>query len=211
MIALTKFLSSLEEALGWPYRSPGSTARDASSGIDCSGMLVRAYKLQGKRLFHGSNGIWRTALSEKGRLTDAAQLRPGYVVFKWRKDGAPSRYKDGEGNFHHVGVVLSVSPLRIIHASSVRGCVVIDDTISGWTHFGRLKAVAFEEAPGMLSVTSENGAPVHLRRKPNRRAALVDTIPCGTAAECLGEQGEWMRIRVGKKTGWMMKRFLRGM
>ncbi len=44
------------EIVGWPYVSPGTNDRN---GIDCSGAFVRAYKMAGKSIYHGSNRIER--------------------------------------------------------------------------------------------------------------------------------------------------------
>ena len=39
------------------------------------------------------------------------------AVFKW-KEKTPSKFSDNEGDFCHIGLVTSVSPLRIVHAST---------------------------------------------------------------------------------------------
>ena len=59
-----------------------------------------------------------------------------------------------------------------------------------------------------VTVTSPNGGPVNLRKAANKGAALVDRILPGTEAELLESGGEWSRIRVAGKTGWMMTEFL---
>ena len=64
--------------LGWPYVSPGS---NNSSGIDCSGLFVYLFRLQGASIYHGSNTIWREyTTSNKGKLTSKSQLQPGYAA-----------------------------------------------------------------------------------------------------------------------------------
>lgn len=60
----------------------------------------------------------------------------------------------------------------------------------------------------IVTVISSNGAPVNLRKKPEKGSALVDRIPVGTEAELLEAQDAWSRIRVKGKTGWMMTEFL---
>ena len=59
-----------------------------------------------------------------------------------------------------------------------------------------------------VTVWSENGKPVNLRKQPDRNAALLDRFPVGTEAELLESGPEWCRIRIKGKTGWMMARFL---
>ncbi len=60
-------------------------------------------------------------------------------------------------------------------------------------------------------IQAENGGPVKLRQSndPKRSGySIWEEIPSGTTAEVLKSGGEWSRIRVGSRTGWMMSRFL---
>ena len=134
MIQVEKLIADFEDCLGWPYATPGS---NDERGIDCSGMFVRAYRLQGKRIYHGSNTIWRKHLKEKGRISSAADLRPGMAVFKWKPE-TPSKFRDDEGDFCHIGLVTSVSPLRIVHASTEGMKVKADSRIGKWKYWGVL-------------------------------------------------------------------------
>ena len=141
MIDKDKLIQSFEEIIGWPYKSPGSSDE---RGIDCSGAFVRAYKAQGAKIYHGSNTIYREHLSEKGKIASAASLSPGMAVFKNRNDGGePVKYlKDGIGNMYHIGLVASVNPIRIIHATPP--IAKMDTKLGNWTCWGRLKAVDYE-------------------------------------------------------------------
>lgn len=134
MINIEKLIADFEDCLGWPYATPGS---NDERGIDCSGMFVRAYRLQGQRIYHGSNTIWRKHLSEKGRIRSAADLKPGMAVFKWKPD-TPAKFRDDEGDFCHIGLVTSVSPLRIVHASTEGMKVKADRKIGKWQYWGVL-------------------------------------------------------------------------
>ena len=136
MIDIQRLIADFEDCLGWPYASPGS---NDERGIDCSGMFVRAYRLQGERIYHGSNTIWRKHLSEKGRIRSAADLKPGMAVFKWKPD-TPAKFRDDEGDFCHIGLVTSVSPLRIVHASTEGMKVKADRKIGKWQYWGVLAA-----------------------------------------------------------------------
>lgn len=171
---LDRICQDFEDCLGWPYVSPGGTGKDcSSSGIDCSGMFVRAYKLQGSTIYHGSNAIWRKHLSAKGKLTSASQLRKGMAVFKWN-ERTPSKYDDGEGDFQHIGLVTSVHPLRIVHASTEGKRVVKADTrySSRWRYWGWLDALPLpDELAGASAfpaagtkVSAEAALPATLRR-----------------------------------------------
>lgn len=134
MIQVEKLIADFEDCIGWPYACPGS---NDERGIDCSGMFVRAFRLQGRRIYHGSNTIWRKHLSEKGRIRSAADLKPGMAVFKWKPD-TPAKFRDDEGDFCHIGLVTSVSPLRIVHASTEGMKVKADRKIGKWQYWGVL-------------------------------------------------------------------------
>ena len=136
MINIDKLIADFEDCLGWPYKSPGT---NDSRGIDCSGMFVRAYRLQGQRIYHGSNTIWRKHLKEKGRIDSVRDLQPGMAVFKWKAD-TPAKFKDDEGDFCHIGLVTSVNPLRIVHASTEGMKVKADRKIGKWKYWGVLAA-----------------------------------------------------------------------
>ena len=134
MIQVEKLIADFEDCIGWPYACPGF---NDERGIDCSGMFVRAYRLQGKRIYHGSNTIWRKHLSEKGRIRSAADLKPGMAVFKWKPE-TPAKFRDDEGDFCHIGLVTSVNPLRIVHASTEGMKVKADKKIGKWQYWGVL-------------------------------------------------------------------------
>lgn len=136
MINIDKLIADFEDCLGWPYKTPGT---NDSRGIDCSGMFVRAYRLQGQRIYHGSNTIWRKHLADKGRIDSAADLLPGMAVFKWKPE-TPAKFRDHEGDFCHIGLVTSVSPLRIVHASTEGMKVKVDRKIGKWRYWGVLAA-----------------------------------------------------------------------
>ena len=134
MIQVEKLITDFEDCIGWPYACPGS---NDERGIDCSGMFVRAYRLQGRRIYHGSNTIWRKHLSEKGRIRSVVDLKPGMAVFKWKPE-TPAKFRDDEGDFCHIGLVTSVSPLRIVHASTEGMKVKADRKLGKWQYWGVL-------------------------------------------------------------------------
>ena len=59
----------------------------------------------------------------------------------------PAKFADGQGDFQHIGLVCSVNPLRIVHASSAAGCVTTDTKLGKWAFWGWLKDVAKDAAP----------------------------------------------------------------
>ena len=151
MIQVEKLIADFEDCIGWPYACPGS---NDERGIDCSGMFVRAFRLQGRRIYHGSNTIWRKHLSEKGRIRSAADLKPGMAVFKWKPD-TPAKFRDDEGDFCHIGLVTSVSPLRIVHASTEGMKVKADQKIGKWKYWGVLAAAAEPAVPAIPAIDAD--------------------------------------------------------
>ena len=144
MIDIPQLIADFEACIGWPYASPGS---NDERGIDCSGMFVRAFLLQGESIYHGSNTIWRRHLREKGEIRSVGDLRPGMAVFKW-KATTPAKFSDGLGDFCHIGLVTSVEPLRIVHASTDGMCVKADSRIGKWRYWGVLaKAAPADDRP----------------------------------------------------------------
>ena len=216
MLDVNKLCASAEECLGWPYVSPGSNDRN---GIDCSGLFVKCYRDQGASIYHGSNTIYRKYCSEKGKLTNAGQLKRGMAVFKWNAN-TPEKFNDGLGDFQHIGLVVSVNPLRIIHASTGTMCVTTDTKIGKWKYWGWLKDVAREDIPdkggeepmttkaSQATVTAPSGSTVNLRVKPSSGSALVERISIGTVVDVLGDSGSWTKVKAGGKTGYMMTVFL---
>ena len=146
MINIEQLISDFEDCIGWPYASPGT---NDERGIDCSGMFVRAYRLQGQRIYHGSNTIWRKHLKDKGPIDSVRDLQPGMAVFKWKAE-TPSKFSDNEGDFCHIGLVTSVNPLRIVHASTEGMQVKVDKKIGKWKYWGILAAA---EMPSVESAS----------------------------------------------------------
>ena len=140
MINTTQLIADFEQCIGWPYASPGS---NDERGIDCSGMFVRAYRLQGARIYHGSNTIWRKYLSRRGLILSEDDLQPGMAVFKW-KAKTPAKFADNLGDYHHIGLVTSVNPLRIVHASTQGMQVRVDTKVGQWTYWGILAATEID-------------------------------------------------------------------
>ena len=154
MIPVNKLVEVFYTMLGWPYASPGT---NGPAGIDCSGAFVYAYKQFGERIYHGSNRIVRVYCHDVRRVTSASQLRVGMAIFKAREDIShmKAEYKPGGRyydpnlpyDYYHIGLVVSVRPLKIINATppSVR----IDTDLSRWYCAGELNAVDYdaEEPP----------------------------------------------------------------
>ena len=158
-------------------------------------------------------------------MTNVSQLRPGMAVFKWNAN-TPEKFNDGLGDFQHIGLVTSVNPLRIVHASSAAGCVTTDTKLGKWAYWGWLKDVAKTDTALVVQpeptegdeepvsavktaiVIADSGSTVNMRVRANTSAALVERVPIGTTVEVLGTGITWSKVRYGNRTGYMMTQFL---
>jgi hypothetical protein len=157
MAALTaQYLKErFDEIVGWPYVSPGSNDKN---GIDCSGAFVRAYRMAGKSIYHGSNRIERVYCRDCYDLNGStAGLEVGMAIFKFREPnedgyGLPASYQAGGANYNadlrdytHIGMITGVNPLRITNATSPYAKVdtKLGSGIRSWRRAGWLKAVTY--------------------------------------------------------------------
>ena len=208
MLNARKLCASAEACLGWPYASPGT---NDAKGIDCSGLFVKAFRDQGRKIYHGSNTIYRKYCSRKGELTGVSKLKPGMAVFKWNPH-TPAKFHDGQGDFQHIGMVTAMNPLRIVHASSAAGCVTVDTKLGKWKYWGWLKDVAEDgnlaEGGTLAIVAAPTGSTVNLRARASTGAALMERVPIGSRVTVLNDQGTWSRVKYGTRTGYMMTVYL---
>lgn len=223
MLNIQKMVDSAEACLGWPYVSPGS---NDSRGIDCSGLFVKIFRDQGASIYHGSNTIFRKYCSDTGRITDAKALQVGMAVFKWNPN-TPEKFHDGLGDFQHIGLVVSVSPLRIIHASTVTMCVTTDTKIGKWLWWGKLKNVDYgsggsspskagtEDGSGSaagsgtrVKIVSANGGAVNIRKGNGTQYARISQAANGSLLDWIATaENGWHAIRTGKEVGWVSPDF----
>jgi len=216
-IQLDHFLDQIDAiASEKPVYRLGADGRDGE--CDCIGLIIGAIRRAGGTWqgTHGSNYAARNATLRLSALVSPSQLTPGCLVYKSAAPGAsnhhlPSRYDDhpDQLDYYHVGVVRSVSPLRIIHCTTPG--IRTDETIAPWSHFGWPAAVSRDDSPpvGVVTaiVTAESGSSVNLRHSP--AGPLLCRVPVG-ATVAVEERGEtWSLITHAGHTGWMMTAFLR--
>lgn len=155
--------------------------------------------------------IWEKLCENKGSLPND-ELKPGSIVFK----------KKGE-EFAHIGVYIGSG--KVIEAKSVKMGVGMSSVTSGWDAWGELASVNYSgkavrklvEEPepdtrvlsGDVSVYAENGNNVNVRSDKSTSAMSVDSLPVGVQVEVLEDCGEFCKIQY-VKTGYMMKKFLKG-
>ena len=139
-----KLIDSAVSCLGWPYVSPGS---NDENGIDCSGLFVKSYRDQDAWIYHGSNTIFHNHCSSVKKISSKKDLRPGMAVFKlkpWTDADKDNKwYGTPPGNLYHIGMVTSINPLVITHATPPK-CTQ-DKKIGSWAYCGYLKDVMYPD------------------------------------------------------------------
>ena len=126
---LSAFLAAVDaiQAERPTYRLGGKAA---DGTCDCIGLIIGALNRCGVKWpgIHGSNWAARNAMAWLLPVSDASELTVGDIVYKARRPGEtgyslPKRYAadPDRADYYHVGVVRSVSPLRIVHCTSPGG------------------------------------------------------------------------------------------
>ena len=200
----------------------GGKAEDGT--CDCIGLIIGALNRCGVKWpgIHGSNWAARNAMAWLLPVADAGDLSVGDIVYKAKRPGEtgyalPDRYaKDPDrADYYHVGVVRSVSPLRIIHCTSPGG-VITDTKLGKWAYRGGLSLIGEaddkgKEVAGMetATVTAKSGSTVNLRKTPG--GGLVDRVPVGSVVQVVSylPGAQWVQVAYSGKAGWMDVAFLR--
>lgn len=227
------FLGKVEEIrkTNPAYKQPG----DGSNGTcDCIGLIIGSIRRMGLKWsgIHGSNYAARYQTDGLKRITSAASLALGDVVYKAREKGQakyalPSRYEKGHEyytgdlkDYYHVGVVTQVNPLRITHMTSPR--MKVDTSLGAWAYAGKAKPVEKaakddpspspkpEPSTGSRAVVwAANGAPVKMREYPSTACRTWISVPLGTEVLITDPGEEWAKIDGYGRQGWyMMSKFL---
>lgn len=240
----TKFIRKCDEIVGAkPKYVKGASSR---TECDCIGMIKYGLRECGVTGFStlGTNYTFRLQVSNIRKITGPESLREGDVVFKVKKPGdegydLKTRYKPGGkyyngdlNDYCHIGVVKSVSPIRIIHMTGPTAKT--DTSIGKWAWAADLdeKYVSGGAASGtgsgtgdgssgsgssgtaedaaMLSATviAQKGKTVNLRARPSKGAAILERVPVGTVLTVSSYKADWCCVRHGRRTGYMMTEFL---
>lgn len=208
---------------------------DSTTACDCIGMVK--YGLHKNNVAFsttGTNWTFRNQVEDIRVIRKASDLKFGDVVFKMREPSEsgynlPSKYKPGGSAYNgdlndycHIGVVKSVSPLRIIHMTSPTAKT--DTSIGRWKRAACLKKqyISDSEEPTpapvdptpppneeTATVYAEHGRWVKMRKEPSTKCRLYDDVPIGATVH-IDEFGyEWCKITYGRRKGWyMMTKFL---
>ncbi len=202
---------------------------DGDDGFcDCIGLIIGAIRRAGGSWpgTHGSNFAARNEMRELVAIVSADQLRLGWVVYKrWKPGDAKYSLPDGykshtdQGDYYHVGVVISVAPLQIMHCTSWTGGsgIKIDTALGAWKWGGRLKKVNYESQEGgerimdVLWVGKVTGGRLSLRKTANKdNDTGREWIPDGAQVKVLDMPAPegWVFAEYNGMQGYCMAKYL---
>jgi len=236
MVPLNTFLDKAQ-ALAETVREYKWGADGTDGECDCIGLIIGALRLAGFRWpgTHGTNWAARNAMSppglccidpsaaDGGTSPDRGGIFRGEIVFKTREPGdrnysLPDAYKNSpdKRDYYHVGIVMQVSPLVILHCTDTPGGIRRDSKIGSWRFGGRLKYIDYNEGSGngmeetyWAVVTADNGYPVKLRKEPSRQAGVLARVPVGSRVLVVDNPAVgWDLVDWDGQSGYMMVDFL---
>lgn len=227
MITADIFIAKAEEiAAEGPAYEKG---KDGSNGLcDCIGLIIGSIRRAGGqwRGLHGSNYAVRSELDGKVQLiTGAGDLRRGELVFKAYEPSEkgydlPDKYRPGGASYngdvrdyYHVGIVVSVSPLRIRHMTTPKPA--LDTKLGRWKYHGWCKKISCgdadrEEIPmGLYQAKVVGDGMLNMRKGPDSKAARIMQLPVGSVVDVLEETNDaWRKISYAEKIGFAMAKYL---
>lgn len=207
-----------------PVYRTGGTGEDGT--CDCIGAVMGAMYRLGRADYplHSSNYFARYQTEELCAIADPSALIPGQVVYKAKDDpsGLHERYLPGgthctgdTRDYYHAGMVVSASPLIIVHCTSSGGVsgFTRDDRIGQWRFAGRVKGVSYEEQEETAQtavVTVTSGTTANLRIRPDVKSRRVAKVSAGTVVTVLEQADGWAKITTPQgERGYMMTQFLK--
>ena len=184
---------------------------------DCSGLFYWAFKELGGYMYHGSNTMWKSYCTSKGKLVngkraDGQELKPGSAVFVLK----------GTSNRSHVG--LYIGDGKVIEASGQDvGVITSQVTNKKWAEWAELKGVNYaattpskKEESTVPDNTNTNtdtksavvtGTRLALREAPSTSANIIMRVNTGERVQLLDDT-EWVKVKYQGKTGYMMAKYL---
>jgi len=224
MITAEQFLVRIEQiAAEEPKYLSGHDGSDGS--CDCIGLIIGAIRRAGGqwRGLHGSNYAARKEVRQLRKIGGIQELRAGEAVFKSYEPGQggyglPARYErsgdyyDGDlRDYYHVGVVVSVNPLRIRHMTTPKP--KLDKELGKWAWHGELRKIDYlgGGGDGSVKVTYHArviGGALNLRTGPSKEDQRITQIPDGATVTVRTEGPEWSFVEYGNMSGYVMGRFL---
>ena len=152
---------------------------------DCSGLFSWAFKQLGGYMYHGSNTMYNSYCTAKGKLSggkrsDGKELKPGTAVFTGT-----------DANHGHVGLFIG-NGVIIEAKGTVAGCVKSKVTESRWTYWGELKGVDYAD-PTPAPTPEPTGKPTLRRGDKGEYVTLAQTelINKGYSCGSFGADGQF--------------------
>ena len=226
IIGYKTFLAKVEEiAAEEPAYRLGGYGRDGT--CDCIGLIIGAIRRCGGNWphTHGSNYAARNQTENLRKISSISDLEVGDLVYKAREPGdekydLPASYSSDpdKRDYCHVGVVLSVLPLRIRHMTSPKPKV--DTSIGKWKYHGWCKKISRD---GGAVLPAEGGtmgelvyisggnpnAPINMRSGEGTDRKILKEIPQGSEAELLTYGEKWSKIIYKGTEGYVSSVFVR--
>ena len=210
---------------------------DGSDGTcDCVGLGIGALRRMDIQYdgLHGSNWAARHEAVELWEIQSVKQLRVGDNVLKARAPGdkgwaLPTRYNDDpdQNDYYHMGVVLSVEPLRIVHCTEPT-CRV-DTKLSRWSHafvwrqLSNAIDVPKQEKPAQGELVEEEmtmealyeaqvvlseSKALNIRAGRSTAARKIGSVPNG-ATVIVCQEGAWPLIEYDGLQGYVSGEYLK--
>lgn len=222
------FIAKVEEiAAEEPEYKQGHEGKDGY--CDCIGLIIGAIRRAGGqwRGTHGSNYARRKEMATFEAISCIDDLEPGEAVYKSKEPSdpnyqLPNRYKPGHEDYNgdirdynHVGVVISVRPLRIRHMTTPKP--KMDDKLGKWKWHGQLAKVDYGNKTPEEVIRVEPyqarviGGALNLRKTASTASVRICQIPEGSIVTVIAEAGEWVQAEHNGLTGYCMARFLERM
>lgn len=209
------FLSKVEEiAAEEPGYQLGHSGDDHL--CDCIGLVIGAIRRAGGqwRGTHGTNYAARNEMKYLRRIEKAAELKAGEVVYKAYDPGTggynlPKQYLSGSDirDYYHIGVVVSVNPLRIRHMTTPRP--KMDTQLGKWSYHGWLKKISEGEKPMKVTYQAKViGGALNLRTEMSTSADRITQIPDGSTVTVTEEFPQWCKVEYEGQTGYVMSLYL---
>lgn len=184
---------------------------------DCSGLFYWAFKELGGSIYHGSNTIYKSYCTSKGKLnkngrTDGKELKPGTAVFT-----------GNDSNHGHIGLYIGND--IVIEASGTNAGVITTKISNGkWTYWGELKGVNYNANTATTTTSTQTttapvttttgrtavvtGNRLALRQQPSTSAGVIMRVNTGETVELI-EDTDWVKVKYNGKTGYMMTKYLK--
>ena len=219
-VGVKTFLAKIEQiAAEEPSYRSGGYGSDGT--CDCIGLIIGAIRRAGGSWtgMHGSNYAARHEVQYLEPIKTASQLKVGEAVFKALNPGdakysLPARYDNDPDrhDYNHVGVVVSVNPLRIRHMTTPRP--KMDTAIGKWKYHGWLTKIdsggTAQMQENVIIKGGNESVCVNMRSGPSTSSRIIYGIPQGTLAELLeATDSTWCKIQCNGKTGYVQQVFVK--